>query len=339
MKKKIICFILTALMLISAMPISVFAEEFNSSADTPIVKIESLYSYSNGVEYEYRALPDEYGIFYFDISLDRDPLDDAEIVVFYRTIDDSAVAKWGDYESVGAYGEAYVILNKANGYKARVIVNSTILDTATVQVSDNNVNPNRIISRRFIFELTKVEGKAIIVNGLSACRNKIYCYLKANTYFNVSTVNNITELYSTAKNTMPSIVMNYNNPINTEFLYGDKSTSGEINYQFPYEAKQLLNTGKYQLGLSIIGICREDYWNSDGPVTFDLYYTYQGKKQKALSLVIEGEFDDSTIFGWESAFDYAFDDYSDEHWCGVAHDKGYDENLKINIKDFIKYLK
>ena len=331
-------------MLISAMPISVFAEEINSIIEEnskPIVKVESKYTYDNGIDYEYRALPDNFGTFYFDISLDKAPIDDEEIVVFYRTVDDSAVAKWGDYESVGAYGEAYVILNKANGYKTQVIVNSTILDTATIQMQDNNsiVEQDRIISRRFIFELTKVEGKAIIVNGLASCRNKLYCYLRADTYFNVNNgrpmLYSIPELSSTYSNKMPDMVMNYNNPINTEFLYGDTSTSGEINYQFPYEAKQLLNTGKYQLGLSIIGICREKYWNSDGPVTFDLYYTYQGKKQKALSLVIEGEFDDSTIFGWESAFDYAFDDYSDEHWCGVAHDKGYDENLKINIKDFI----
>ena len=331
-------------MLISAMPISVFAEEINSIIEEnskPIVKVESKYTYDNGIDYEYRALPDDFGTFYFDISLDKAPIDDEEILVFYRTVDDSAVAKWGDYESVGAYGEAYVILNKANGYKAQVIVNSTILDTATIQMQDNNsiVEQDRIISRRFIFELTKVEGKAIIVNGLSSCRNKLYCYLRADTYFNVNNgrpmLYSIPELSSTYSNKMPDMVMNYNNPINTEFLYGDTSTSGEINYQFPYEAKQLLNTGKYQLGLSIIGICREDYWNSDGPVTFDLYYTYKGKKQKALSLVIEGEFDDSTIFGWESAFDYAFDDYSAEHWCGVAHDKGYDENLKIKIKDFI----
>ena len=40
--------------------------------------------------------------------------------------------------------------------------------------------------------------------------------------------------------------------------------------------------GKYQLGMSIIGICRENYWNSDGPVTLDLYYTYQGKRRKGM---------------------------------------------------------
>lgn len=341
MKKKIICFILTALMLISAMPISVFADEVSDIIEEnsrPIVKVESMYFFDKGKDYEFRALPDDFGTFYFDISLNKAPDVDEEIVVFYRTVDDSAVAKWGDYEAVGAHGDAYVVLNKANGYKARVNVNSIILDTATVQVIDEQIEPDRIVSRRFIFELTKVDGNAVLRDGDKNNRNKFYCYLRANTYFNVGcdwVSRWVPDLTSTAQNKMPNFVMNYDNPINTEFLYGDKSISGEINYQFPYEALQLLSTGDYQLGISMIGICREDYWNSDGPVTFDLYYTYKGKKQKALSLVIEGEFDESTYFGWESAFDYAYRDYSDEDLCGAAHDKGYDKNFKIKIDDFI----
>ena len=290
MKKKIICLILTALMLISAMPISVFADEvadFIEENSKPIVKVESMYFFDKGEDYEFRALPDDFGTFYFDISLNKAPDVDEEIVVFYRTVDDSAVAKWGDYEAVGAHGDAYVILNKINGYKARVNVNSIILDAATVQVIDEQIEPDRIVSRRFIFELTKVEGNAVLRDGDKNNRNKFYCYLRANTYFNVGcdwASPLVPDLTSTERNKMPNFVMNYDNPINTEFLYGDKSVSGEINYQFPYEAKQLLNTGKYQLGLSIIGICREAYWNSDGPVTFDLYYTYQGSTPFAFYL-------------------------------------------------------
>ena len=339
MKKRIICFILTALMLMSAMPIAAFADGINSIEENskPIVKVESLYTYDNGTDYEYRALPDDFGTFYFDISLDRAPVDEEEIVVFYRTVDDSAVAKWGDYEAVGTYGEAYVVLNKANKYKARVIVNSTILDVSGIMMEKNvEKNMDRLVSRKFIFELTKVEGNAIIANDVYSCRNKLYCYLKADSYFYVKNDNFRPELYNTASNVLPNMVMNYSNPINTEFLYGDKSTTGEINYQFSNEVKDLLSAGYYQLGISLVGICREDYWNSDGPVTFNLYYTYQGKKQKALTFVIEGEFDDSTYFGWEHAFDYVYEDYSDEENCSLAHDLGFDKHYHVDIEDYIE---
>ena len=154
MKKKIICFILTALMLISAMPISVFADEVSDIIEEnskPIVKVESMFFFDKGKDYEFRALPDDFGTFYFDISLNKAPDVDEEIVVFYRTVDDSAVAKWGDYDAVGAHGDAYVVLNKVNGYKARVNVNSIILDAATVQVIDEQIEPDRIVSRRFIY--------------------------------------------------------------------------------------------------------------------------------------------------------------------------------------------
>ena len=340
MKKKIICFILTALMLISAMPISVFADEVSDIIEEnsrPIVKVESMYFFDKGKDYEFRALPDDFGTFYFDISLNKAPDVDEEFVVFYRTVDDSAVAKWGDYEAVGAYGEAYVVLNKANKYKARVVVNSTILDISGIMMEKNvENNMDRLASRRFIFELTKVEGKAVIANDNQSCRNKLYCYLRADSYFYIKNDKFRPELYNSASDVLPNMVMNYSNPINTEFIYGDKSTTGEINYQFSSEVKDLLSAGYYQLGISLIGICREDYWNSDGPVTFNLYYTYQGKKQKALTFVIEGEFDDSTYFGWEHAFDYVYGDYSDEENCSLAHDLGFDKHYHVDIDDYIE---
>ena len=340
MKKKIICFILTALMLISAMPLSVFADEVSNIIEEnskPIVKVESMYVFDRGADYEFRALPDDFGTFYFDISLSKNPEVDEEIIVFYRTVDDSAVAKWGDYEAVGTYGEAYVTLNKANKYKARVVVNSTILDISGIMMEKNvENNMDRLASRRFIFELTKVEGKAVIANDNQSCRNKLYCYLRADSYFYIKNDKFRPELYNSASDVLPNMVMNYSNPINTEFIYGDKSTTGEINYQFSSEVKDLLSAGYYQLGISLIGICREDYWNSDGPVTFNLYYTYQGKKQKALTFVIEGEFDDSTYFGWEHAFDYVYGDYSDEENCSLAHDLGFDKHYHVDIDDYIE---
>ena len=169
-------------MLISAMPLSVFADEVSNIIEEnskPIVKVESMYVFDRGADYEFRALPDDFGTFYFDISLSKNPEVDEEIVVFYRTVDDSAVAKWGDYEAVGTYGEAYVVLNKANKYKARVVVNSTILDISGIMMEKNvENNMDRLASRRFIFELTKVEGKAVIANDNQSCRNKLYCYYK-----------------------------------------------------------------------------------------------------------------------------------------------------------------
>jgi hypothetical protein len=132
MKKKILCFILAMLMLVGTLPLSVFAEKVSSAVEgladnddsLPVVIVESLYSYHH---YEtlpedfYRALPDENGVFYFDITLEdmeKAPTNGEEILVYYRTVDDTAVSVWGDYESVGIHGDTYVTLNQANGYKA-----------------------------------------------------------------------------------------------------------------------------------------------------------------------------------------------------------------------------
>ena len=133
--KKILCFILTAIMLISAMPLSVFAADGTSTTAKPIVSVSSLYTHTEG-GIQFRALPDNEGVFYFDVKLNPKPQNNEEIIVYYRTVDDSAVSKWGDYVSVGALDEASVILNKANGYTARVVVQSTVLDYGFI--SDNN---------------------------------------------------------------------------------------------------------------------------------------------------------------------------------------------------------
>ena len=105
-------------MLIGALPLAVIAAA--STDQTPVVIVSSLYSYQESDPNEFRALPDLDGRFYLDISLSKVPTDGSDVVVYYRTVDDSAVAKWGDYESVGV--GASVILNRANGYKARVTV-------------------------------------------------------------------------------------------------------------------------------------------------------------------------------------------------------------------------
>ena len=331
-------------MFICACPLSVIAAEISRALDDslPAAIVESKYSYSHSddlPEQYFRALPDDEGVFYLDITLDKTPEVDEEISVYYRTVDDTAVAKWGDYESVGALEEAYVTLNKANGYKARVIVRSTILDYASLGNDGvGEITPDNLVSRRFLFELVRVEGNAVLHepesdSGTIKDRNKsrLYCYLKANSY--IKQENDGQVLWE--ERPVLSLV---DNAINTDYIYFKGSVTRELNYQFPDYIKKLVSTGNYKLGLSIVGFCKEDYWNSDGPVTFDLYYTYQGKKQKAFTFIIEGEFDDSQFFGFEHAFDYVIEDYYDEYYAdeyGLPYD--IDDYINDNFYGFILY--
>ena len=68
MKKRILCFILTVLMLVGITPGSVLAAELIEALDNslPIVRISPKYYY-DGSEFdeEFRALPDANGTFYF----------------------------------------------------------------------------------------------------------------------------------------------------------------------------------------------------------------------------------------------------------------------------------
>ena len=338
MKKRIICFILMALMIISSMPISVFADEVAKVIEensTPIVRLESMYVYDKEKnDEEFRALPSNDGTFYIDISLNRTPDTDEDILVFYRTVDDSAVAQWGDYEEVGAYEDAYVILSKANKYKARVIIKSQILDWGAINSGNSSHDSERLATRRFLFEIRYVEGNAVVKEGDKQNRNKFYCYLRAENYFYTTdsgrsfdgTYGYNADCYGFA----PWGVME---PINTQYLYGDSSVSSELNFKFDEGFKTLVRTGKYKLGISILGKCREEWYQSDGPATLDLYYTYQGKKKKAISLVVEGEFDDSTFFGWEHAYDAAFDNTYDEF--GILEDNQDAFGLNVDLEDFI----
>ena len=351
MKKKIICILLSVLILFGAIPLSVFAEGTGSGqqgstatndSSLPVVIVESLYSYHH---YEtlpedfYRALPDENGVFYFDITLEdmeKAPTNGEEILVYYRTVDDTAVSVWGDYESVGVHGDTYVTLNQANGYKARVMVNSTVLPVAS-RGNDwlwEDTKSDALVSYRFIFELIDVEGNAKLYkpdpetySGTIADRDKsrLYCYLRGEHYFNQ------TNFGDTPEEELAYVSL-VDNTINTPFIYYQGSQSGNLNYKFPSHFRALLATGKYNLGVSLVGLCQEDLWNNEGPVTFDLYYSYLGEKKKALSLIIEGQFDESEFFGWEHAFDYAHGNYGDEYF----NDGDYRyEDTEYNIKDFI----
>jgi hypothetical protein len=337
-------------MLLGTLPLSVFAEEISSAVEgladndnsLPVVIVESLYSYHH---YEtlpedfYRALPDENGVFYFDITLEdmeKAPTNGEEILVYYRTVDDTAVSVWGDYESVGVHGDTYVTLNQANGYKARVMVNSTVLPVAS-RGSDwfwEDPKSDALVSYRFIFELIDVVGNAKLYepdpdtySGTIADRDKsrLYCYLRAEQYFNQNSFGHTFE----DEQAFVSLV---NNTINTPFIYYQGSQSGNLNYKLPNYFRSLLATGKYNLGVSLVGLCQEDLWNNEGPVTFDLYYTYQGEQKKALTLIIEGQFDESEFFGWEHAFDYAHGDYGDEDF----KDGWLYDDMEYDIDDFIE---
>ena len=114
---------------------------------TPTVSVSSVYS-ENG-----RVIPNEYGKFFFDISLDWNPINGDEIFVYYRTIDDTAVAEWGDYVGVGYPEDTYVTLNQANNYTARVTVQSVITEEGFYEVPSRLTDPQLIVSRKFVFDL------------------------------------------------------------------------------------------------------------------------------------------------------------------------------------------
>ena len=363
--KKILSLILVAIMLVSVLPLTVLADAIpdagNLGETPPTVSVSSLYFYD---EYyyrnlvAYRALPDQDGYFFFDIELDKAPTNNENIFVYYRTVDDSAVAAWGDYESVGATEEAYVTLSKDNEYKARVIVKSSGMEEGFVtgKIQDGSTAKDKLITRRFIFELTRVEGSA----NLSA-NKELYCYLRANRYHyqqdDAQIKSNLKSTYDYVwrlkteryqyKGYFPSMVENkakYEDTIKYfsllyEVPYKSQPTTPQIKYKgshsdnfnisFSDEMRNFVQTGWCDLGIAINGLILRDHWDSDGPATFNLYYTYKGEKKLALTLNLEGEFDDSTYFGWEHAFEYLIEGRNDDE---------YPENERfkeMDRKDFV----
>ena len=102
-------------MLACSLPISALASGITDVVNeltSPYATVAPEYFYEESNPDEYRALPNMQGVFNLTISLNKAPTNNKDVVVYYRTIDDSAVAKWGDYDSVGTREEAFVILNK-----------------------------------------------------------------------------------------------------------------------------------------------------------------------------------------------------------------------------------
>ena len=370
------------------------SETAGSNNSLPVVSVSSLYSYGGDTPADIRALPDYEGNFYLDISLDKAPATDENILVYYRTVDDSAVAAWGDYESVGTLTDTYVTLNKSNGYKARVTVKSITLESGfvTPAADGNGADANKIVTRRFLFELTRVEGNAVLHTPTKADerdKSELYCYLRAMNYVyqdynaqpktegreagtqkaydeyfdaffaaiwdmaleeNADEIAKNPALYdellvefeefkktytdswdkATQDVTVNSIyqTMDAASAISTPHIKYKGSHSDSINLKFDDLWAAYAQSGWCDVGISINGTITRDYWDSDGDATFNLYYVYQGEKRLALTLYLEGEFDDSTFFGWEHAFEYAIE--------GVEA-KSRDDHIDDNFKGFTVY--
>ena len=375
MKKKILSLILVAIMLISAMPIAVLAANDSSGTqiadqnDTrPAVKIKSADCYDDGRYDEFRALPEEDGTFYIDIYLEegQTPADNGNVIVYYRTVDDSAVAEWGDYDGSAAMGDSFVVLNKDNGYSARVIIKSIILEEG-LYTNDNKGNPNqkKIVTRRFLFELIDVTDNAKFDS-----RREMYCYLRAKHYTfsqddaqikssfkaKYDYIGRLTKDMHEYHSWYPSMVerankfaeeikyfsifyepLSYYEPKTPEIKYKG-SYSNTLDQTFSDEIRNYLQTGWCDLGLSLYGKIVRDFWDSDGEATLHLYYTYNGKRMTAVSLYLEGEFDDSEYLGWEKAFEYAleYDGQAirkDEDAWDEIYDHMYDNFIGFTLYD------
>ena len=374
-------------MLFGTLPISVFASTTAKSTATsalPYVTVSSLYFYDEGNSGEFRALPDMEGNFYLDIALSEAPSSGEEIVVYYRTQDNSAVAAWGDYENVGEPEEAFVILNKANSYKSRVVIRSALMDYGFV-TSDNagKRNSDKLVTRRFLFELTRVEGNAELHTPKSGERNQswIYCYLRALGYsyqdvsgkvntaawqtgmeaaYRAKMDKELDYLWESDPSFGPMHAAQFRDEVNAKWSDGTKNIkyttcyystdsasylntphikyggvhTDSVNLKFNDDWYNYIASGVCDLGISINGRLVSEYWDSSGDATFHLYYYYQGEKKIALSLYLEGEFDDSKFFGWEHAFEYAVegltgnnrDDHMDENFIGFTL---YDNDGKV----------
>lgn len=363
---------LATLMLIGTLPLSVFATEIAAVIEEnapPVVSVSSLYSYRESDPNELRALPDTEGVFFLDISLSKVPEDGGDVLVYYRTVDDSAVAVWGDYESVGM--DAFVTLSRSNGYKARVKIESKILDNGFYTSDENGEkNKDKLITRRFLFELTSVQGDAT----LSKDESGLYCYLRASGYQYQDQnaqidrgewKNELEDIYWQFAQTIIYEKLGYfpgvpkweaevaaakqefkkqwdlmvkekddtlyytlddASALKTPVISIKGSYRDDINIRFDDAWKSYVQSGWCDLGISMQGKLISEYWDSDGPATLHLYYYQGGKKKLALSVYLQGEFDDSTHFGWEHAFEYAIegnedgnrDDHMDENFIGFT---------------------
>ena len=283
---------MATLMLLLTIPFSALKVE--AAEPIPHVRINSQFFSDNTAGY--RVYPDFDGNFILTLSVDYADNIDEDIVVYYRTEDDTAVAEWGDYEPVGVYEDAKVTLTKANGYKAVIKISSKLLDYA-LQINHKSFQSATYGSRRFIFKILKIEGANAEAYAFS---RKFYCYLRANTYFNSDFYGQLT----TKTHLKPAMYWNLEEYIAKK---GTATKEFDLSTKIPAEWKNLVDKGIFNLGVSVNGDAYEKYWQSDGDTTLTMYYRIGEKAYPAFSLCIEGEFDDCTYYGIEAAYYYLYD--------------------------------
>lgn len=322
-------------MIIGSMPLSIL-EAFGAAAKealpTVSVSSQNYYEHPSGIPEEFRVLSDDSGNFLLEISLDKKPKSDENIKVYYRTVDDSAVAAWGDYEGVGTNEEAYVTLNKSNDYKASVVIKSTIVREGFVVIDPETKEPDqkRIITRKFLFELTRVEGNAVLYKADPDDKNdrdksKCYCYLKAEKY------------QDARENGRPDIdeyFTHANSTISTPQIHYIGSHSDSIQIQFSKAWRDAVEAGYCHVGVAINGSSIESWYNSDGYANLELLYTYKGVERRAIRLCLEGEMDDSTYFGWQHA--YAYFDGTKDKMNRLDEFYGLPKDIHADVNDFMK---
>lgn len=317
-------------MLFSVLPISVFAAESeggDTGGDTNngsgyTVEVESLYQYGNGKDNTYRmegwAKPDTANVFYFRIFIDGVPEDTdiGEVTAYYRTVDESAVAAWGDYEGVTAEDEKFVMLTKDNGYSQTVAVQSTPSDYRVSLVEpktqmdgynyDRAKTTPRYIGRIFYFELYDVKGDAKLSEEAKGNNplNRVTALLNAEYEFAAGY-----GAYPTGSQIRVSNDKFFYNCIDTSSSPVSKGkTEGSVDLSFSEEYKKLVESGVFKPYLFIEGELREGWFEHDENVHFTLFYRKNGVDLPALTLHMEGEFDDYKELGPELAFQYYYDE-------------------------------
>lgn len=361
-KKKILCIILTFVMLLGIMPIAVFAEALEGES-SPVVKVESMYQYDSSKDESYNmngwAKPDAANVFYFKISIENtDKLEKGdEINVYYKTVDHSAVAEWGDYDAVGTNGDTYVTLKESNKYSQVVTVESRPSDYRVKLVEDEftmdtyedhtqraKTTP-RYIGRIFFFDIYEVEGNASLPDSNS---RRVTALLNAEYEFSAG-------FDAFAKIGRSQIKVEndkyFYNIIDTSDTPVSKGVTGKsIQLGVSEEYKKLVDSGVYKPYMYITGGIHEGWFEHDEEVHFTLFYYKNGVRIPAIGIDMEGEFDDYKIFGPEYAFGYYHDkslgrspehkDFISDNFRGFTlynNDGSVKYKVKYNSVDGIAY--
>ena len=331
--------ILVLIMILFSLPISAISAFASTSGGSsggtqtaavdpskPKANVSSLY-YELRDNGNYWVLPDDSGKFYFDIYLDKAPESGEDVVVYYRTMDESAVSEWGDYESVGTQGDKYVTLARSNDYRARVTVKSSIIGDGFSNSADY------IVSRSFYFDLIRVEGDAAVINPNKTNKfentSRLKCTLRAERYhpYVVNSYDSRVWFNEVAGLCAPWMVQIWPEPL------GDTVYTYQMGLNFSDAWRNLIASGYYDLGVSMYGWCVEPGLDDDGILYTTLMYQKHGAWFPAVSLYMEGEWDDNQYLGWERAYDYIEKVESGAYIWDVEKDYMKDNFLGFRVYD------